>query len=251
MMPFVRPCPVDNPTVRLIAFHHAAGSSSSYFGLKSFIPADWDLLLHDLPGRGKRFHEDPLTTMPSIVARALEDVRPWLNMPVALFGHSLGAIVASEVGRACESFGAPPIWLGVSGRVGPAHRLKRRRLHELDDDALLRELLELGGTPAQIAETPEFVAQLLRTARADLAAVASYAPAVDRPKSRFPVTAFAGTSDPLAPPFAMRCWEQETNASFRLRQFSGGHFYFLGGALAALTQTIISEIERDHIPVVS
>jgi surfactin synthase thioesterase subunit len=244
MTPFVRPRPVANPTVRLIAFHHAAGSSSTYYGLNNWIPEDWDLLLLDLPGRGKRYAEAPISTMTEVVACAVKDVTPWLDAPVALFGHSLGAIVAADVGRACEGLGAAPIWVGVSGRNGPSYRLERRRLHEFDDDALLRELVTLGGMPARIAETPEFVAHFLRNARADLAAVDTYQPDPARDKSSYPITGFAGTSDPWAPPHAMRCWEHETRSGFRLRQFVGGHFYFLGPTLSALTHTIVAEVEQ-------
>ena len=59
MTPFVRPRTVAKPVVRLIVFHHAAGSSSTYYGFNNWIPDDWDLLLCDLPGRGKRAAEPP------------------------------------------------------------------------------------------------------------------------------------------------------------------------------------------------
>jgi surfactin synthase thioesterase subunit len=244
MTPFVRPRAVSNPAVRLIVFHHAGGSSSTYYGLSSMIPSDWDLLLLDLPGRGKRYAERPIERMTEIVERVVQDVGPWLDAPVALFGHSLGAIVAAEVGRACEKLGPSPIWVGLSGRIGPSQLPERRSLHELDDESLLRELLALGGTSSRVAETPEFLAHFLRNARADLAAVASYLPQRARSKSSYPVTAFAGASDPWAPPHSMRCWQEETIKDFRLRQFEGGHFYFLGTSLPALARTIVADVEQ-------
>jgi medium-chain acyl-[acyl-carrier-protein] hydrolase len=244
MSPFLRPRPVDNPRLRLIAFHHAAGSASAYYPLGGSIPEDWDLLLLDLPGRGKRHAEKPIPAMADVLARVMDDVRPWLDAPVALFGHSLGAIIAGEVGRRCEALGAPPLWVGVSGRIAPALEPDRRRLHEFGDAALLDELLSLGGTPSRIREEPELLALFLRNVRADLAAVASYRPEPSRPQSRFPVTAFAGTSDPWAPPHRMQAWEQETRGSFRLRQFVGGHFYFFGAAFPVLGRAIVADIEQ-------
>lgn len=244
MSPFVRPRAVARPAVRLIAFHHAAGSAGAYYPMTASIPSDWDLLLLDLPGRGKRYSEAPIAAMTEIVARVIDDVRPWIDAPLALFGHSLGAIIAAEVGRACESMGAPPAWIGVSGRIAPTVPPERRGLHEFDDASLLQELLALGGTPRRIGETPEFVAHFLRNARADLAAVESYAPEPARAKSGCPMTAFAGVDDPWAPPATMSPWEKETQGSFRLRQFAGGHFYFFGPAFAALTRAIVADVER-------
>jgi surfactin synthase thioesterase subunit len=247
MSPFVRPRPVANPAARLIVFHHAAGSAGAYYPMSATIPHDWDLLLLDLPGRGKRFGERPIAAMADLVARVTEDVRPWNDAPLALFGHSLGAIIAGEVGRACEGMGAPLIWIGVSGRVAPALPLARRGLHELDDAALLRELLALGGTPQRLGDAPEFLQLFLRNARADLAAVESYEPEATRARCGCSITAFAGTKDPWAPPKVMEPWEKETTGSFRLRQFDGGHFYFFGPAFAALTRAIVADVENSGV----
>src|SRR6185295_17874531 len=124
---FVRPRPLADPSLRVIAFHHAGGSAAMYHAMSAEMPADWELLLLDLPGRGKRYAEEPISSTPALVARVVEDVRPWLDVPFALFGHSLGAILAAEVGRACEQLGAPPIWVGVSGRVAPTLQPHARR----------------------------------------------------------------------------------------------------------------------------
>lgn len=243
MIPFVRPRPQANPSLRVIAFHHAGGSAAMYYPMSAGMPARWELMLLDLPGRGKRYSEEPLGAMSSLVSRVVDDVRPWLDVPIALFGHSLGAILAVEVARACERLGAPPIWVGVSGRVAPSMQSHTRRLTTLDDPALLSELLALGGTPERLAELPEFRERFLRIVRADLSAVESYDPAPGRPLLGCPVTAFAGTSDAWAPPTTMSGWARETHGRFHQRLFSGGHFYFLGPAFAGFTRDIVREIE--------
>ena len=243
MSPFVRPRPQASSSVRVIAFHHAGGSAAMYHPMSAELPADWELLILDLPGRGKRYAEDPISTLPALVARVVEDVRPWLDVPVALFGHSLGAILAAEVGRVCEGLGAPPVWVGVSGRVAPSLQAQTRRLSDLDDASLLAEVRALGGTPERIDEIPELRAHFLRIVRADIAVLESYQPAPGRAALGCPVTAFAGTSDVWAPPTTMRPWARETRSDFHLRLFEGGHFYFLGPALAGVTREIVREIE--------
>jgi medium-chain acyl-[acyl-carrier-protein] hydrolase len=240
---FLRPRPRAHPSLRLIVFHHAGGAAAMYHPMTAALPADWELLVLELPGRGKRHAEPLITALPALVARTVEDVRPWLDVPVALFGHSLGAMLAAEVGRACERLGAPPVWVGVSGRVAPALQAQTRRLSTLDDETLLSEVLALRGTPERICELPELRERFLRVVRADIAVLESYQPAADRVPLGCPVTAFAGASDAFAHPATMLRWSEETTGEFRLRRFAGGHFYFLGTAFAELAGAVVREIE--------
>jgi surfactin synthase thioesterase subunit len=240
---FVRPRPIANPTLRVIAFHHAGGSAAMYHPMGAELPPNWELLILDLPGRGKRYTETPVTSLTDLVPLVLEDVRPWLDTPVAFFGHSLGAILAAEVGRACEALGIPPVWVGVSGRVAPTLQPQARRLSDLDDEALLDAILAIGGMPERIRDIPELRVHFLRVVRADIAVLESYQPPADRPALGCAITAFAGTTDVWAPPTTMRPWARETRSDFHLRLFDGGHFYFLGEALPGFTREIAREIE--------
>lgn len=240
---FARPRPHAHPSLRLIVFHHAGGSAAMYHPIAAQLPADWELLILDLPGRGKRYAEAPVSDAAELVERVVNDVRPWLDVSVALFGHSLGAILAAEVGRACERLGAPPVWIGVSGRVAPTLQAQARRLSTLDDASLLSEVFALGGTPERVADIPELRDHFLRVVRADIAVLESYRPAPDRAALGAPVTAFAGTSDVWAPPTTMRPWARETRSEFHLREFKGGHFFFLGAAFSEFAGDLVREIE--------
>lgn len=245
MNPFIRPRSVAEPEVRLIGFHHAGGSAAVYHPMIHELPATWDLLLLDLPGRGKRHGETPLERMSEIVALATEDARPWLDAPVAIFGHSLGAIVAIEVARALRQTATSPVWVGVSGRVPPSFcSAGGPQLHELPDAALMAEMMAMGGMPSRIAESPEFRERFLRIVRADLRAVSSYRPAPDRTPLSCPVTVIGGREDSWAPVAAMPAWAMETSNMFRSHVFPGGHFYFLGSAFPALTRRIVSEVRE-------
>ena len=244
MIPFLRPRPVDDPAIRLIGFHHAGGSAAVYYPFTRELPDDWDLLLLDLPGRGRRFGRAPLRGMDEVITRVVDDLRPWLTGPYALFGHSLGAIVATEAGRTLDSTGSPPVWVGVSGRVAPGlHESEKRRLHELPDPELLDVMHELGGMPERVAESPEFLARFLATVRADLGAVFSYLPHATRPQLSCPLTALGGTSDSWAPPAKMHLWSQETGNRFSQKFFPGGHFYFMADGFRSLTAEIVRQIE--------
>jgi medium-chain acyl-[acyl-carrier-protein] hydrolase len=242
MMGVVRPRPHAAPTLRLIAFHHAGGSAAMYHPWVTELPIDWDLVLVDLPGRGSRFTEPPVRELPRLVDLVVASIAPWLDAPVALFGHSLGALLAAEVARAYEARGAPMVWVGISGRVAPSLQGQTRRLSELSDDELLTELIALGGIPMRAVEHPELRAHFLRVVRADIAVLESYRPEPERAALRCPLTAFAGSTDMWAPPSTMRPWARETRSAFQLRTFDGGHFYFLGPALAGVARAIVDEV---------
>ncbi|CAL9572567.1 thioesterase II family protein [Streptomyces sp. enrichment culture] len=243
--PFHRPRPVDEPAVRLVGFHHAGGSAAVYRPLVQHLPDDWDLLLLDLPGRGRRAGHQALDDMTEVVATAVADVLPWVDdTPLALFGHSMGAVVALETARSLEGLGRAPMWTGVSGRVAPHFaRPGTTPLSTLDDDALLRVLLDLGGMPERVTESTDFLDRFLRTVRADLTAVDTYRPAPGRSPMSSPLSVFGGTRDAWAPPAAMHLWRRETSARFHQRFFPGGHFYFLNDRFPALTDQLVRHIE--------
>ena len=239
--PFLRPRPVDHPEVRFVAFHHAGGSASTYHALSRRLPQTWDVLLLDLPGRGRRTHEDAKARMTDLVDQISFDLDPWLGAPLALFGHSMGAILALEGARQLPQ---PPIWVGVSGRLAPSlQSVRPTRLHELSDDALLDVLIGMGGTPNELRFETELRTRFLATIRADLTAVASYRPDPHRDRLDCPISTFAGTEDPWAPPAAMAAWSRETAVGVEQHAFPGGHFYFLQDGLAELADRIVAELD--------
>lgn len=240
--PFLQPRPVAKPRCRLIGFHHAGGSASAYYPMARELPDDWALMLLDLPGRGRRHSQPPSPDMTQVVAGAVNDILPWLDTPILLFGHSLGAIVAIEVARQVQALGHGPAWVGVSGRVPPElHQHSRRHLYDLGDDELLREMFDLGGTPDRISEMPELRDRFLHTVRTDLRAVDSYQPTPNREPLTCPLTVFSGIYDNWAPISWLGSWSRETTGEFRQRLFPGGHFYFMGKAFPAFTRDLVRE----------
>src|SRR5205823_943244 len=79
--------------MRLYCLPHSGGSAGEYVRWSDGLPGVevWGV---QLPGRGQRVGEPPLTRMPALVAALVASVpfRP----PFALFGHSLGGLVAYE-----------------------------------------------------------------------------------------------------------------------------------------------------------
>ncbi|WP_150244393.1 thioesterase II family protein [Nocardiopsis quinghaiensis] len=242
--PFTRPREPRDAALRLFVFHHAGGSAASFFPLVRELPEDWEPVLYDLPGHGRRRSEDPLGDIPRMVERAVDELERELDGPFALFGHSLGAVVAFETAHALTARGRRPLWLGVSGRAAPTLPARGARgIHELDDAALLASLNSVGGgMPDRVAEVPEFRRRFLRLVRADLGAVGSYRPAPDRAPLTCPVTAYAGDTDPWAPTESVAAWRDQTSAAFTRRTLPGGHFYFVDHGPGRLARELAADV---------
>lgn len=159
-----------------------------------------------------------------MVAATLDAFEPWMDRPFAFFGHSLGAIVASEAARVLQAQGRAPAYLFVSAR--PPERKKEDEIHHLPDaefvDAMNRRYQ---GIPAEIIEQPELLELLLPPLRADIRALEHFHPQADRVKIASPTAVFGGTRDRQVSLDDLAAWHGETAQPCRIRTFDGDHFY--------------------------
>ncbi|KUM95979.1 hypothetical protein AQI95_42905 [Streptomyces yokosukanensis] len=216
--------PPAEAAMRLVCFPHAGGAASSYHGLARALGPAVEVLAVQYPGRQDRRHEPPvprLTELADRIAEALDTTDTLGTTPYALFGHSLGALVAYETARRLDRLGITPHRLFVSARRAPT--AGAGPTDGLDDDAaLLAEVRRLGGGDA--LDDPEVQALALPALRADYQALRSYT-WQDGPGLRCPVTAMTGTDDPLCAPEEAIGWLRLSVLPGRSRVFSGGHFY--------------------------
>lgn len=248
--PFTRPRASHDPELRLFVLHHAGGSATTFFPLARALPQTWEPVLYDLPGHGRRRAEPLLETVEDMVEHLITDLDGELETPFALFGHSLGAVVAFETARALTDLGRPPLWLGVSGRSAPGRGTQEPlAVHTVDDDSLLASLNAVGGgMPDRIAEVPEFRDRFLRLVRADLGAVGGYRPDPDRTPLPCAMAAYSGVADPWAPAHGATAWEHETSATCARHTLPGGHFYFVEHGPDRLARSMVTDV-RETVPV--
>ncbi|WIN00595.1 alpha/beta fold hydrolase [Actinoplanes oblitus] len=241
---FVRPRRVADPELTLVVFHHAGGSAAGYHPLTRWLPERWDLLILDMPGRGKRVGERLPDTPAGFYAGLRRDILGLSGTgPYALFGHSLGAVVAVEAAYALRERGTPPVWVGVSGRLPPGRSLAAPGLAaDMPDDRLLRALHALGGLPDGLAAAPAFQQRFLELLRHDLRVLAGHRPDPARGPLPVPLTVFGSTEDPLTPVPELAGWAAMTTAPVRQRIFQGGHFPFRRDGFRELGAAITAEI---------
>ncbi|MEU6126216.1 alpha/beta fold hydrolase [Streptomyces sp. NPDC047123] len=210
--------------VRLVCFPFAGGSASYYFGLSGLLAPGVEVVSVQYPGRQDRHTERGLESVAGLADGVVAEL-PADGKPFALFGHSLGAIVAFEVARRLRGPDGPglPVHLFVSGGLARAYR-PAGRTGELADADILAHLRAMGGTDERFFTSPELQDLILPALRADYRAVASYdAPGPERLDC--PITALIGDRDDRTSPEQAATWQERTSGAFDLRVLPGGHFY--------------------------
>ncbi|MGH3799012.1 MAG: thioesterase II family protein, partial [Pseudonocardiaceae bacterium] len=100
--------------LRLICLPPAGGGASRYRDWPAHFPDEVEVVSVQLPGRENRFHEPPIESMEQLVGPLLDGLTSHLTPPFALFGHSMGALIAFELARRMRPRGLQPVHLFAS-----------------------------------------------------------------------------------------------------------------------------------------
>ena len=230
--------------VRLFCFSHAGGGAAMYRAWLDALPPTVELCAVQLPGRESRLREPAFTSMQRLVAALLPELMARIDRPYALFGHSMGALVAFEAARALRSVSGlrQPHRLLVSGRRAPHLPDTEAPMHPLSDDEFVTEIRRrYGGIPDEVLRHRELLELLLPGLRADIAAIETHA-FVPGPALGCAISVFGGDADPRATREQLAAWQLHSDAATRLRVFGGDHFYLNDPARRA---ELVGEVARD------
>jgi medium-chain acyl-[acyl-carrier-protein] hydrolase len=219
------PKPNPDASMRLFCLPYAGGGTMPFRTWADHLPPQIEVCLVQLPGREARFRESPFTNITPLVQTLAQVLDPYLDLPFALFGHSMGSLICFELARQLRAWQKPsPLHLFVSGRRAPQIPDRDPLMYTLPEGEFLQKLRQLNGTPKQVLESAELMQLFLPVLRADFAILGSYVYLEERPFD-FPISAFGGLEDTIEPFNLLEYWNKQTCSSFSLQLFPGDHFF--------------------------
>ncbi|MFJ6936688.1 thioesterase II family protein [Streptomyces sp. NPDC101132] len=223
----------DRTTLVCLPF---AGAGASFYRPWQRLaePYGFDVLPLQLPGRERLIDQEPYRDASTAADGLLADLLAALGdspepRRIALFGHSLGAVLAYELARRLVGTpGVTLVRLFASGSPHPAEQ-RARRATGLDDDAFLERVNEFAGYTHEALQDPEMRELILPTLRADVEMHESYVPDAEQVLP-VPVTSLRGTADTLVSREEAAAWARTTTGGYHEAELAGGHMYLTDSA---------------------
>lgn len=245
-LPFrVKLAGVDTSRTKLLCFPFAGGGASTYAPWVRLPPADVTVLPVQLPGREHRIAERPFDSMVPLLDALMETLIAPLEGDLALFGHSMGALIAAELAQRMTQAGRPPVRLFASGFPPPNYPRAGRMLHTLPRDAMLSDLAKLNGLRPEVLAHPELVELILPILYADLRLEELHDPLAAAPLP-CPITVFAGDDDLLTRGGAIPAWREATRRECAIHRFAGDHFFLLT-RLSQVLELVAADLAAAHV----
>ncbi len=236
--------------VRLLCFHHAGAGAYTFRAWSRMLRPDVELLAAQLPGRENRYSEPLLYSADAVLDELISSLDDSLGPRYAIFGHSLGALLAYRFASRVRKTGElpEPLRLFLSSACVPGHNEDDGPLRAgsplLSDEALIKKMALLGGTPVEILNDAALLDVFLPVLRADLA-VLSQANCTTEEILDIPFTLLGGSTDPTVRPEDIDCWKRLSSHRCQTHIMQGGHFYLQHSQIALLQ--IINAVLGDHI----
>jgi medium-chain acyl-[acyl-carrier-protein] hydrolase len=222
--------------MQLLCFPYAGGATAVFRPWQPPLAGSLRLHAPRLPGRETRHGERAIDDMGALID-ALASTFP-AEPPYAMFGHSLGAIVAFELARRLRSAGRPlPVHLFAAGSPAPDLR-QRVDLGELPSAELWAKLRTLDGTPAGVLDSPELRELVEPMLRTDFLLSDRYI-YTEQPPLPCPVTVLRGAADRGVSAAQAAGWARHTSGPCVVEVFEGDHFF-----IASARDRVVALVER-------
>lgn len=215
--------PSKGATVQMVCLPHAGGSAPFFLPVAAALSPRVDVVAIQYPGRQDRRTEPPISDLAVLADQLHAILRRQPEMPLTIFGHSMGAALGFEVSRRLEADRHGPVRLFVSGRRAPS-TYRDEKVHLLDDTGILAEVRKMNGTASSVLSDDELMRAALPALRADYQAAETYTCAPEITVT-CPIIALTGDDDPKTTVEEANAWARHTTGQFDIEVFPGGHFF--------------------------
>jgi medium-chain acyl-[acyl-carrier-protein] hydrolase len=234
--------------LRLFCFPHAGAGAVIYHRWLETFPAHIDVCAIEPPGRLARLRDPVPATLYEFVAAFDEAAGDLLDRPFAIFGYSLGALMAFEWARLIRSRRQlEPEHIIVAAAGAPQLKRERGPISQLPAPDFVTALEHrYGALDPMLRTDPGMLEMIVRIMRADLRMLEAYEYR-EAPPFACPIFALGGTNDPGVSLARLEAWNAQTTGSFRAVLEPGDHF-FLRTRGAELAAAVVKALERGAAP---
>ncbi len=226
----------SNRKKQIFLLHFAGGSCYSFDFLKNGLQNNFEYHALELPGRGKRNHEDYLFNKTDAVLDYVSQIKKLRNdQPYIIYGHSMGATLGLSVVKKLEEHSDTPNILIVSGNSGPGSNHKDIQRHALGDSEFKEVLRSLGGVPEEVLENEDLYDFFSPIMRADFEILEKNRDSEVGLVINTPVFAIMGDEEETVG--EIENWKTFTSSKFDCQIVQGNHF-FIHNQVKTLTQII-------------
>jgi surfactin synthase thioesterase subunit len=223
----------DRVLGNVVCFPYAGGAPSLFRTWPADIPGWANLWAVNLGGRERRLREPAKSDLKEQVDELVEAVAPLARLPLLLYGHSVGAVLAAHVAQELFPVSGAPAALIVAASpspwyaAGPQQDPPQPPLSDLTGERLRKLAQETLGLDESVVGRPEWLElfELLQPAlRADLA-IAECEPYLRERAIAGPVHVLYGADDTAVGRDAVAGWTRLTSGPTSVAAVRGGHFF--------------------------
>jgi medium-chain acyl-[acyl-carrier-protein] hydrolase len=228
--------------LRLFCFPYAGSGAASFYQWSKELPPEIQVCPIQLPGRESRLAVTPYTRLFPLVKELAQALIPYMDVPFAFFGHSMGSMIGFELARELRRRDeCGPRHLFISACRAPQIPDPARPLHQLSESQFVREFSQrYNSIPPVVLQNDELLKLFLPVLKADMAIVETYVYMDEEPLA-CPISAFGGLSDPEATRDDLEAWRALTRGAFTLRMLEGDHF-FLSSNRSVILQAVCEDL---------
>lgn len=213
--------------LQLFCFPFAGAGASIFRSWIDRLPDDLEVLAVQLPGRENRFREPCVNAMEDIVQALHNDIKKSIEGPFAIFGHSLGSLIAYEVLRALTASGKNRAEVFfASGSPAPHLCSGSDTPLRFSHAQILADLQKISGPHTDLLCNPELLEMFLPVLQADFELYANYRYR-DQWHLSCPIVAIRGKDDTYVEHESQLEWKRHTASTFQFHVVPGKHLFMI------------------------
>ena len=207
---------------KLFCLPFAGAGAMMYAGWHSYFGPEIEVCPILLPGRETRIGEPLIDDAVEAAERIYRGIQRELGEAFAIFGHSMGGILAYELAQTIyrEEGRYPEVLFLSASTLGLPE--KGFYIHELEEEALIRHLTKSGGTYEELLQNKEFRECYFPIIRNDYKLSETYR--CRRPKIGCKIEAFASKTDEEIS-YEQTLALANCTEEFEITFFQGNHFF--------------------------